>query len=415
MNQSHWQPLLGNGHILVATWRLVAENRFSVAIAVVVAMMITAATARAAQFIPLASPTGQTNTFAVGISDDGSVIAGHFQGLATPPATAFRWTESTGTVFLGTLPGHTHSYAGLHGGETISGDGSTIVGNSEKRDGTTGELIEQEAFVYTMDGGLRGIGRLIPSGDSVATCVSFDGRIVAGLATNASGQSEAFRWTEANGMVGLGHLFGASFSQPSDMSADGSKIVGASGAGNQVQAVLWQAGKPVQPLGVNGAATAISADGKFIAGEGYVSSASRTEAFRWDEQTGVVGLGWLPGATESFVRSINGDGSIIVGWGYTSSVDDARAFIWTADRGMQDLQQLLIDQYGLEADLAGWKLWAPQAVSLTGQFIAGVGINPSGGQQAWLVRLDAAVPEPPSVLLVLSTLLIAPSRRREVA
>jgi probable HAF family extracellular repeat protein len=306
-------------------------------------------------------------------------------------------------VGLGALPGYIGSHAGGQGpAGAISGDGSTIVGNAY-------DANVREAFIHSQPGGLRSLGGLIPPTaegfDSVATSASFDGSIVAGYGTNLGGNTEAFRWTEATGMVGLGALLGNTLSEAFEISADGSTIVGFSSGSGITQAVVWRAATGIQALGVTGSAKAISSDGKVIGGEGL-------EAFRWDEETGVVGLGRLPGASRSGVLGISADGSVIVG--HSGGFPDRdRAFIWTADAGMQDLQQLLIDEYGLGPSLAGWNLWAPQDISADGQFIVGIGHNPNGALEAWLVRLP--VPEPASALLLLlgPLFLVAFRRRRE--
>ncbi|MCA2665657.1 MAG: hypothetical protein IM486_14370 [Microcystis sp. M114S2] len=86
-----------------------------------------------------------------------------------------------------------------------------------------------EAFRWTQTTGIVGLGDL-PGGifNSSATAVSANGSIVVGRGGVISvNNSEAFRWTQATGMVGLGDLPGGSFNSIAwGVSADGSVVVG---------------------------------------------------------------------------------------------------------------------------------------------------------------------------------------------
>ena len=364
---------------------------FSAPLAMLLVCTLLSTAVDAAQFIPLGFLSGHTTSEVRGVSDDGTVAAG--TSYITGGAKAFRWTEATGMVSLGALPGRKDSaVGGGYAAGAISGDGSTIVGSSYN---ATGGAI-REAFFHSPSQGMQGIGGLVaplPAGyESAAVCAAYDGSVIAGFVRDTLGNWEVFRWTEANGMVGLGRLPGRAdlISVSYDMSADGSILVGESAN----QAFVWRSATGMQGLGVAGAAISISPEGNVIGGQGYVSSISKFEAFRWDEEASIVGLGWLPDKSEfSAVRGISANGNVIVGssqgLGPASERETISAFIWTADRGMQDLQQLLIDEYGLGPSLAGWTLRAPQNISANGQFIVGNGINPDGAEEAWLLRLDA--------------------------
>src|SRR5437868_2653577 len=91
---------------------------------------------------------------------------------------------------LGDLPGGTfNSWA-----NGVSADGSVVVGISESGSGG-------EAFRWTSGEGMVGLGYLsfLPFGkNSFARGVSADGSVIVG---DSSGQ--AFRWTSEDGMVGL--------------------------------------------------------------------------------------------------------------------------------------------------------------------------------------------------------------------
>jgi hypothetical protein len=65
-------------------------------------------------------------------------------------------------------------------------------------------------------------------------------------------------------------------------------------------------------------------------------------------------------------------------------------FIWTEATGMQSLQDLLVNTYGL--NLAGWSLLDPVAVSDDGHTIVGVGVHTSFGLEAWIAHLADPCP-----------------------
>ena len=81
----------------------------------------------------------------MGVSDDGSDVVGNTYGpdpnapFGPSSTQAFRWTETSGIVGLGYLPGRTSSIA-----FDASGDGSAVVGYSIFGSGFPGE--SDEAF-----------------------------------------------------------------------------------------------------------------------------------------------------------------------------------------------------------------------------------------------------------------------------
>lgn len=75
---------------------------------------------------------------------------------------------------------------------------------------------------------------------------------------------------------------------------------------------------------------------------------------------------------------------------------EQKAFIWTPAEGMQSLEMLL-ETSGI--DLTDWQLTEARAISDDGTSIIGRGINPLGGEEAWLARINQ-IPEPGSLLLL---------------
>jgi hypothetical protein len=207
-------------------------------------------------------------------------------------------------------------------------------------------------------------------------------------------RTEAFRWTRARGMLGLGVLEGFFESSALGVSADGSVVVGESsgpqsGPVHPRRAFRWTAAEGMQGLdalvpGGRSFARAISPDGRVIVGWSD-NPYPRTEAVLWTESGEIVrldGLGNPPGVCCLGSRALAAsfDGSVVVG----TSDGPLQAFVWDAHRGMRSLKEIL-EAEGL--DLAGWTLFAANAISHDGRSIAGTGFNPDGDQEAWLAVL----------------------------
>jgi probable HAF family extracellular repeat protein len=152
------------------------------------------------------------------VSGDGKIFAG---GNVI-------WSEQTGAVDLGDLPGG-RDYTATR---AISADGRTVVGTSSSSDG----VIEGEAFRWTAASGIVGLGDFFGGhSDSAAQGVSGDGAIVVGAGNGENFVQAAFLWTNELGMVdlraylvsqGVGNLGGWTLGGATAISADGSTIVG---------------------------------------------------------------------------------------------------------------------------------------------------------------------------------------------
>jgi probable HAF family extracellular repeat protein len=135
-------------------------------------------------------------------------------------------------------------------------------------------------------------------------------------------------------------------------------------------------------------ASKVSADGSVIVGANQFKPGSSpdSEAFRWTENDGMVGLGDLTGGPRySSAFDVSANGSVIVGTSLDQ--DGPAAFYWTASTGMLNLQDLLVT---LGADnLDDWVLLEARGVSADGVIVAGRGIH-NGREEAWV----ATIPEP---------------------
>ena len=253
---------------------------------------------------------------------------------------------------LGELAGgEIHSH-----GYALSADGSVAVGISVSSAGP-------EAFRWTVDGGMVGLGDLPGGGvNSAALGVSAQGDVIVGLGSTPGEHS--FRWTADGGMVDIAPS-GAAWG----LSDDGSVVVGISGS----QAYRWT--ESTGPIGLGdlpggtffSLAFDVSNDGDTVVGRS--TSASGVEAFRWTAETGMMaGLGDLPGGGfSSQARGVSADGSVIVGYGESASGQEA--FRWTAEDGMVSLTP---GTFGVAID-----------VSADGSVIVGGGGNQAGGVFVW--------------------------------
>ena len=149
-------------------------------------------------------------------------------------------------------------------------------------------------------------------------------------------------------------------------------------------------------------ASEVSADGGTIVG-----SAAPGEAFRWTKDTGMQGLGFLPGGGWSTANGVSGDGLIVVGTSASPlGFESIEAFVWSPESGMQRLIEVLSEDYGLASQLAGWRLHDAFDGSANGRYIVGTGRNPRGTGEGWIVDLQfTPVPEPSTYGVAAAALL----------
>ncbi len=173
------------------------------------------------------------------------------------------------------------------------------------------------------------------------------------------------------------------------------------------------------PGGFNASsANDVSTDGRVIVGRASSElSQGSSEAFRWTAVMGMQGLGFLsPNDFASTAEFTSSDGRLV--FGFSLSTPNfintiARTYVWDPQHGMRDFTSVLVDEHGLGPALAGWSGLVPQDISDDGLSIVGYGANPDGNRQGWLVRLDRpiGVPEPAAWALLLACLLSVPMVR----
>jgi len=150
--------------------------------------------------VSLGLPPGAAagDSWAEGVSADGSVVVGNSDNFTTNQYEGFRWTADTGMQLLGDLPGGEDSSEAVG----ISADGSIVVGNSSSTDSVGSPFSGEEPFVWDPIRGMRSLRSLLTDAgvDTTdwlwlkATAISDDGRIVVGIGIHTSGGAqEAWR------------------------------------------------------------------------------------------------------------------------------------------------------------------------------------------------------------------------------
>lgn len=298
-------------------------------------------------FALLDHPTSATFVECHDISSNG-VAAGTFTEISPFIIEAAVFTTSN-VIELGFLsepadPNDAESYA--HG---ISDDGSIVVGESVT-DQVAGGTEVNEAFMWTQQAGMIGLGHLDTlSGNpkrSVARGISSDGSIVVGHSYWVGGgptDDRAFVWISSEGMVALPIISTGEESFALEVSDNGGVIVGQ--VGNR--AVKWEYSDVTESY------------------LGYqLGTSSQTNA------TAVSEDGTVVGGTTSFGSSV---------------------YVHTDDDGVVDVLEYL---NGLSTPLAnGWQLTSITGVSFNGSIatISGGGTNPSGFSQGWRATINLPI------------------------
>ena len=287
-------------------------------------------------------PTGNPNTSGGGlnINNDGSCIVGYQDNGQFTPVHAFRWSQATGPVDLGTLDPPNNASRSSFATDTNQ-DCSVVVGFSDLTPGGA----TQHAFRWT-SAGMVDLGAPANGGpNSHALGVSSNGTVIVGDAdfpANAFSRKGAFRWT------------GGSFTD-------------------------------LIPGTTPSLATAVSADGTVVVGQVGTSTAS--SAFRWTTQTQTMQpIGPLSGHTTAGATGVSDNGKIVVGISnpdflqYRGPVlgwNQGTAFRWTQATGTKDLRQILVDG---GVDMTGITLVSVTGLSRDGQWIQGAATTPQTGQ-----------------------------------
>ncbi len=221
------------------------------------------------------------------VSADGSLLLGRND---SNPDDTFLWSEAKGSQ---RVPGRFYA---------ASDDGQFVVGGRTLRRILLPASENSPGFYLDADLGDLPGGAAFTSASSISdnAAVVVGGSNVDDFGIDSYLGREAFRWTQASGIHSLGDLAGeGQWSHAIDVSADGQVIVGIA----NIRRVAEPSGNLV-----------------------------RFQPFRWTEETGMVGLGYLDHPGEyGGASAVSADGNVIVGQ------SNGRAYRWTSDTGMVDI------------------------------------------------------------------------------
>jgi probable HAF family extracellular repeat protein len=109
----------------------------------------------------------------------------------------------------------------------------------------------------------------------------------------------------------------------------------------------------------------------------------------------MVGLGSLdPSDFASSASAVSADGRVVAGIGSGAADFNGEAFVWFPGTGMLDLREYLVAN-GV-ASVAAWRLVDASGISHDGRTLVGIGRNPAGQGQAWIARIEIDETPPPA-------------------
>jgi probable HAF family extracellular repeat protein len=307
------------------------------------------------------------------LSENGTVLGRSCQADdCSTTAQGFRWTHQEGSSAFGG--------SGILGFTDVNQDASVVVGYLRET------ADRNRAFTWTEASGFVNLG-ILPGGDASLACaargVSADGSVIVGVSGG-----EPVRWTLGSEMVKLVLPSGRPSNSPGEaiaVSDDGSIV-----AGNLLSSpsnlLRWTATGEVEWIEPSRYAFAIgmSADGEVIVGS--AAFAGVVEAFRWTRLGGLVSLGRPTDCPYTESSAVSGDGRIVAV--YCSALDGERQYLWDVDGGFRPMEGVL---ESLGADVSDADAIGVSRLSFDGSTILGF-VHPQGTAQfrPWIARLPAA-------------------------
>ena len=304
-------------------------------------------------------------TAAWDVTPDGSMVVGVSEGRV------FRYT-SAGGVEIMSPQDYQHTAKA-----TVSDDGSVLVSTVEDPGGIFSPAYWTQATGWVTVGGIPGQPSLDGQYGS-GWDVSGDGAKMVGLAWDGSnGKAEAFQWTDATGVVGLGRTADRN-SRASVISADGHVIGGfyedpTTGCRRPVRWI--DAGAPDLFLGdsVCGETKGFTRTGAYITGEAAFAGDFWYNGFLYSDAGGVIKL--PPAVNNVNYRSMGisvSEGGIVVGRSGLGGQTLFASIWYPGDERMRDLADELTS---LGADPGDWWLLSAIAITPDGATIVGQAFN----------------------------------------
>jgi hypothetical protein len=285
------------------------------------------------------------------------------------------WSRDEGLRLLGIPPGYERSVA-----RGISHDGSRVVGAAGRG---TFPNDTAEAFVWTAQAGIVGLGALLPGSSSSAASnaggMADDGTALGRVSYPT--RNDIWMLSADGQMTTLGLPPGATDVTSLTVSGGGNFVVGT--ATDPFRAFIWDRQGGFEELGAGIEFALVSDDGSTVAGR----SRNPSVPYRWTRDEGAIPLPMLPGWPRvGGVYDMTPDGSIIVG----ELINDSSrlAFVWNEQHGTQNLRQILVDQHGFtDAELPP-QLGALSSISADAMTLSAVSVSGFAYTERWAIYLD---------------------------
>jgi hypothetical protein len=322
-----------------------------------------------------------------GISDNG-VGAGSFNF-----GQYFLWTIDGGLQGIGgAVPGN-----GIGGQGKISNDGLFVSGTTINGMGL-GEIsrYDVKAGAWMLLGGL---GSSCDNEDSSGWNISGDGQSVVGLGRVAPCDAEAAQWIAGIGTFSLGTIVPDRATRANGVDYDGSVVVGwQDGPTGFRQGAVWVDGAETLIFKADGVSPAleafdVSGDGQWVTGFDIGGFFAAGAAYRYNTVTDTSEeIPNLEVGAESRMAGagITDDGATIVGgtWG-VGPATFGKAIIWREGIGTVLMSDYL-DEVGV-AYPAGYNFAFASAISSDGSWICGWGGPGFGASESWIVNIPMAM------------------------
>jgi probable HAF family extracellular repeat protein len=300
------------------------------------------------ELVLAAGITEASAAFAGSLTHQSLSEAGHIVGrgrtelFGLPTTVAFFWSDATGMVNLGTLPstpGRTPFSIPVAVNDRGEVAGSSSIGVVRVGEG--------HAFRWSQATGIVDLGTLpLPPGGrnrSDAADMNAAG-IIVGISETTSPDGvgtvqHATRWLPDNTVEDLGVLGDPTVRKFSEALAinDRGQVTGSSSNdANQRVAFLWEDGVGMQDLGT---LSGNFSEGTLINERGHVAGTNGARGFFWSLETGMVDLGIVPDGIAVEPLDMNNTDQI-VGRVFVDPPGPARgnhAFLWTQQDGIMDL------------------------------------------------------------------------------
>lgn len=319
---------------------------------------------------------------ALSVSNDG-LVSGYSQQAG--PYAIWNPDLQTSEDIGGLAPGN-----GIGGQARFSADGNFLSGTSDGPLGAALSRYDRSTGQWTLFGDL---GFPVDASVSGGYAISGDGSTVVGNSwadtTGGYAYSHAVAVDQVNGVMDLGTLFFGRSTRANAVNEDASVVVGWQDFNGPWKSAVWYrnsdgtyapnqyilldaAGDSTDEFNQMGECSAVSADGTWIGG--YGDYANNGQPWIWSQNTGVINLGQLPLTGPGYVAGMSADASVVVGW-FDGELwgDPQTPFIWTAEDGLQDLNAYMSTE--LNITTGDDFVYGANCISPDGRYIAGYGIN----------------------------------------